>query len=402
MKNRLITHIKFNNHFCGVEHTNADNEEILYCSLLKKSKQEINISKTIEVKTIKGLSQELPKNQHVALIINNHQVLSKSIDSEQKDLLKLVHKAFPNINSNEFYIEAIQEDNRYFLSICRKDYVQNLIEQYATQKIWVIDIALGNNAIKTISSLVKNDSFYTSNSKLEKYQNQIMSIEKELDLNKKLYDVNGLEISNQNLLAFSGALKIFLKEDKTLINYSDLKKELTDNFFHKRIFNLTLKTGGLFILGLLLVNFIFFNHYFNKSNELSALSEINQTKKNQILTLSEIVLKKQKLIDDLSKNNSSKSSHFINTIVMNLPETILLSQFNYQPLLKSIKADNQIDLKENTIEITGLSIDSEALSIWINHLEQINCIDKIDIIEYSFQTANSSSFTIAIKIINDK
>ena len=157
----------------------------------------------------------------------------------------------------------------------------------------------------------------------------------------------------------------------------------------------------MFILGLLLVNFVFFNHYFNKVNELKQVYEINQTSKSQIIKLNESVSKKQKMVDDLLKSNDSKTSFYSNQIMKSLPFSILLSEFNYQPLLKRIKTEKEIELENNIITVSGTSSDSEVFSSWINKLEQKNWITKVDIIDYGSTSSNTSDFIIKIVLTDE-
>ena len=60
---------------------------------------------------------KLPKNQHAILIINNDKVLSKTVESEQNEPLKLLYKGFPNINLEEFYFEVLSEKSKHFIWI---------------------------------------------------------------------------------------------------------------------------------------------------------------------------------------------------------------------------------------------------------------------------------------------
>ena len=400
MTERLLTYLNYGNRFCGIEHTKQKGEGCIYATLLKQSKKELQEESYFESKSIQDISIKLPKNQHIVLVVNNDNVISKTIESEQQNALKLVYKSFPNINLEDFYFEVLSQKNKHFIALCRKDYVNNLIDEYTKQKLWVIDLALGNNLVGSISSFLDETKIYTSNTKIELENGQIYQIEKS-NTQSENYNINGLEISNNQLLSFSGALQTVLKNNATETNFIATKNSLLNDFKQVRFFNTFLKIGGLFILGLLLVNFFFFNHYFNKVNELKQVSEINQSTKNQIIELNETVSKKQKMVDDILKSNGSKSSFYSNSIIHSLPKTILLSEFNYQPLLKRIKSDKPIELDENNITISGTSIDSEAFSNWLSYLEHEDWIDKVVTIDYGATASSRSDFEIKIVLIDD-
>ena len=134
---------------------------------------------------------------------------------------------------------------------------------------------------------------------------------------------------------------------------------------------------------------------------MEQVSEINQVTKKQIIILNETVSKKQKMVDDLLKSNGSKSSFYSHTIIESLPETILLSDYHYQPLLRRIKEDAPIEISENHILVSGSCIKSSDFSEWINHLEKMGWIAKVAIVEYRNTSSKKSEFKVSILIRND-
>jgi len=400
MISKLLTYFKYGNRFCGIEHTIKNGSNLIYASVLKQSKKELLIESSFEEKSIKNLSNKINKNQHVTLIINNDNVLAKTIKSEQQDALKLAYKAFPNINLDEFYFEVLSQKSNHFITLCRRNYVNNLVNEYTKQKLWIIDISLGNNLIGSISDFLDDTNIYTSNAKIDLKNKQVLKIEKD-DIQSEKYNINGLEVSSNEVLSFSGSLKTVLKNSLTKTNFAPIKDNLLDIYKQTRFFNQFLKFSGVFLLGLLLVNFFFFNHYFNKVNELKQIAEINQSTKTQILKLDEVVSKKQKMVDDLLKSDSSKSSYYSNEIIHSLPNSILLKSFDYQPLLKRIKENKDIELKENTIAIGGSSNNSEEFSNWISELGRKGWIFKINILNYGSTSSKVSDFKIQIILEDD-
>lgn len=400
MLKKIFTYLEYGSSFCGIEHTTKNGVDTIYTTVLKQSKTELDIESAFQADNIENVVAKLPKNQHAVLIINNDKVLSKTIESEQSKALKLVYKAFPNINLEEFYFEVLSEKSKHFVSLCRKDYIQSILNAYSKNKISIIDISLGNNLVSVLKTYIKTDSITTSNSRINLADNQITQIEKEV-VNSEDYEINGLKISNEHLLSFAGALQSVIKNSTTRTNFETKKESLVSDFNQKRFLNQFLKFGGIFILGILLLNFFVFNHYFNTVNNLKQVSELNLSTKQKIITLKESVSKKQKMVDDLLKSNGSKSSFYSNSIMQSLPKSILLSEFNYQPLQKRIKADKDIQLENNSIVVSGTSNDSALFSSWISLLEKKEWIDKVDITDYASASKATSSFKIKITLAND-
>tara|TARA_R110000796_G_scaffold114842_2_gene226775 strand:+ start:303 stop:1505 length:1203 start_codon:yes stop_codon:yes gene_type:complete len=400
MLDRILNYLNFGNRYCGIEHYSNNGRDVLQLCLLKQSKKELNIKLATKVETIEEASKKLSKNQHVVLVINTDKVLSKTIESEQNDALKNVYKAFPNINLDDFYFEVLSEDNTHFISLSRIDYIESILKDYLEHNIHIIDISFGNTIISTVKSFIESSTIYTSNAITTVKDSYIVQIKKD-EIEPHNYDVNGSTVSNDQILSFSGALQSLLKNSVTKTNIENKKISLTNDFKHVRFFSQFLKFGGLFVLTLLLANFFFFHHYFNKVNDLKQVSEINQSTKGQILDLDETVSKKQKMVDDLLKSNGSKSSFYTNSIIHSLPKSVLLSEFNYQPLLKRIKADKTVELERNSISILGASSNSDTFSNWIAYLEREDFINRVEIIDYGSATTNVSDFSIKIILSNE-
>ncbi|WP_407556491.1 hypothetical protein [Winogradskyella sp. 4-2091] len=400
MLDKILNYLKYGNRFCGIEHYSSNGRDILQLCVLKQSKNELNIELAAKFETTEEASKKLSKNQHVVLVINTDKVLSKTIESEQNDALKNVYKAFPNINLDDFYFEVLSENNTHFISLCRIDYIESILKDYSEKNIHIIDISFGNTIISSVKPFTNSRTIHTSNAITTIKDSYIVQIKKD-EVEPNNYDVNGLTVSNDQILSFSAALQGVLKNSTTKTNFEEKKSALLNDFKQVRFFSQFLKLGGLFILVLLLVNFFFFNQYFNKVNDLKQVSEINQSTKGQILKLDEIVSKKQKMVDDLLKSNGSKSSFYCDRIMQSLPQSILLSEFNYQPLLKRIKVDKAIELERNSISVSGASSDSDAFSKWIALLEQEDWIDKVEIIDYGSTASSVSDFRIKIVLSNE-
>ncbi len=398
MFQHLISYFQFGNHFCGIEHTLKDNQEILFTTVLKKNKKEVDIESCFSSKTIKETTNRLRKKQHVFLVINDEQVLTKSSKSEQIDGLNLVNKAFPNINISEFYYEIIHQNDINFISICRKKYVDRLIKEYHDSNIHIISFSLGNSIMSNTTRYIDDTSIFTSNARISTQDNFIKTIDYVEKGKEKEYSINGLKVSSAHILSLSSALSSILNNFAPIINYQDKNVTLLDTYKQVRFLGQFIKIGLISILGILLINFLFFNFYFNQVSALNQTSQLNQTTKSNIIKLSEQVSKAQKTTEDLLKGSTSKSSFYIDAIVYTLPKSVLLSEINYQPLEKRIKDDNPILLKDDIIIISGKSNNSSQYSEWIITLESLSWIDKVSVEAYNDSKTSSSNFSIKINI----
>lgn len=393
MFENILSYLKFGNQFCGIEH----GKDSIAITLVKKARQKIDFENAIKVSSIEDLDGKLPKRQHVFLVINNENVLTKKVDSNQLDDLKLVNKAFPNLNINDFYYEVLNFENNHFVFICRKEYVDNLIEQYSKLNISIINVSLGNALVPSIRGFINSDSIQTSNNLLQFNDGVLTGVENMVSGDLRDYDINGLKVSSHQLLSFAGALNVVIPNQETSSNFETKTQFLKEEYNHKRFFNQFLKFALSFIFGMLFINFFVFNKYFNKVNDLQQLSQVNRSSKGKFLSLKEKVDKTEKMVSDILKNNASKSSFYVNNIIQSIPNSVLLSELDFQPLTKNIKSEQEIEIEKHSIIVSGQSNNSELYSQWIATLENKSWVSSIDLMDYTSTTKSISNFTIRIK-----
>jgi len=398
----LKTYLHYGNSFCGIEYTFKNEKENYIVTILKKSKNKLDIEDSFCLESLEDLKNRLKKTQPIFLILNTKNIITKCIDeSVLSNLDSLVFRAFPNLNINDFYYEVISQENKMFISICRKDYLDDIILKFKEKNIFIVNISFDNNAASCISNFLGNDNYFSSNSLITLKNNVISDIEKGTEIIDSVYNINGLETSNSNLLSLSGALALVIQNFTNQTNFEELKINLLDNLKHLRRFHLGSRTGLIAILTILLLNFLVFNHYFSAVNELQEISQINQTSKKQFTLLNKRVAKSQKTVEDMLKGNSSKSSFYANQIIQSLPKSILLSELNYQPLIKKIKEDRPIQTSSNTLLISGFATTNTLLSDWINLLENLDWIDSVEILNFEDISKLNSQFSVKINIADD-
>lgn len=383
--------------YCGIEHHGKNTIEAI---LLHKKKSVLEISDEFNESSVESLAQKLPKKQHAFLVVNNNEVLSKHIQNSVKDSNQLLYNAFPSISKNDFYFEIHTTQNNHLVSICRKSYIDQLIETYREYGVQIVDFSLGNSLTAMVNNFIENDSYYTSNASITKAQETQGTIEFTDYIPKQSYDINGLAIENRKLLSFAGALSYILKSDTTESNFETESKNLLQTFKEQRFFSQFFMFGLGFILLLLLVNFFVFNSYFEEVEIMKETSQVNVMQKDKLLNLKAATDEKQKTVDDILKNATSRSSYYIDKIALSLPKTIQLRSLNYQPITKRIKKGKPVLLQENTILISGISMDSDLFSNWIAVLEDFNWVTSATVV-INGNAKKNTDFSVTIQI-NDE
>lgn len=121
--------------YSAIEHTNdSKNKEMFSFLQLIKKRKELLVKSRGSYFDNESLVTCLKQLKHVFVVINNQQVLSKE-ESFTKDTPELItQRAFPNIALTDFYYEVYSNENKSFISVCRKQYVDDLIKKRMLKK----------------------------------------------------------------------------------------------------------------------------------------------------------------------------------------------------------------------------------------------------------------------------
>lgn len=396
MLSQLLSYGKYGKLFCGVEHTNANRQEKLNVLILKKKKDEFLIENSLESNTVVELSDQLQKGQHLFLIINTKKVLFKTLNSVL-DAQKAIALAFPNLQLNHFYCEVLQSRTTTFVVICRKEYIDTIIDDYQKNNYNIIGFSLGNLVASQLCGVVKDTILQTSTNTISFDSQTVTEITDSDEVYSGYYDINGLQITPNNVLPLAGILTYYTSQKKTVSNFDTITNKLNDDFKQKRIFELGLKVGLATVFVLLLVSFLFFSSYSSKINILTTELELNKSHKNTLLKLSGEVQKKERLVNNFSLS-SSKSSWYLDQIGSSIPTSILLSEIQFQPLLKNIKEDKEIQIQNRVLLIKGKSGENNNFSNWLDRIEQQDWVDKVTILKYGTGKRKMTEFELQIEI----
>lgn len=396
MLNSLLKYFKYGSLYGAIEHQAGDNNnEQLSLLLLKKQQNEFSIETQQQFESINEVGKTVRTEQHLYLIVNNNQVLSKSIPRELNED-KALQKGYPTIKISEFYYEIIQLEKSTYIVICRKEYIQALINDYLKHDIHIIGVTLGNAIAVQLVPFMESSSILTSNASVSIANKQITSI-KLNTIEETPYIINDLEISNRYTLALASIIAYYSNSIRTTSNFTNYNASILKKYTQKRFFNVGLKVGLGLLFTALLINFLFFDYYNKNIESLSQKTQINQYQKEQLLKIDKELNSKKKLVHDIINSTLSKTSFYLDEIGLSVPNTILLNSINYQPISKKIKDQKMIVLAPQIVLIKGSSSNGEIFSNWIKRIEEMNWIVSTAIVNYG--TGKKSRTTFELKII---
>lgn len=398
MIKNVLENISVGTIYYGLEICEVNGTELFYLVELKKSTNELHISRTVTIESWEGLSKQFKKNIPVFLTINTSNVLIKKLDDEFVDTNPdaVINHAYPNLDLDTFYYEIIQLSGHPIISISKKEYVDNILQKLSEHKIDIAQFSLGISSLSgIIGYLGKESSITVSNLHIEIQDHQIISIAAMGDNRLTYYEINGLKILNTHLLGFSNVIS-WLGNMVSFSNFSDKSKNLKQEFLNKRKFYILSRFSLVFFLTVLLANFFAFDYYFSKVQKMNATIEINKQRKNSLASLDASVKIKEARVTILTTLSNSKSTFYLDWIASNLPITILLDELTYQPLIKPMRDNDPILLSANILSVSGTSSNGKEFSDWIEELEKLKWVISVETINYDYSSKSVSTFSIKI------
>jgi hypothetical protein len=381
--------------YIGIEHFSFDKEEKIALLLIEKKKNELVITQ----KDIRPYSIILPdkfdKKLPFYLVINTNQVIQKEISEIDASFEKLLHKAFPNLAWNEFYYEIWRLKTKSVIAISRKTYINEIVSVYKKQGISIVGISLGICSISGIVNYFSKEEVATNYQNISlKEENQIITAKTTpLIIN---YKINGLEVPSTHLLAFSGVLRLLINNRLTSGNLTDYNYTLYDNYNQKSFFSKGIQVMVSVLLVILFFNFLIFNNYLKKVQDISNQLLLNNFSQEEMLKTKERVKIKELKVQNVLGTYSIQSSLLINEITKQIPSSILLTELIYNPLEKKIKTEEPIIIQEKTITVSGTTINNVAFTKWVEEIEKFKFIKEVVITNFGKNETAETIFSVKI------
>ncbi|PCJ87273.1 MAG: hypothetical protein COA57_04905 [Flavobacteriales bacterium] len=356
--------------------------------LLKRNKEVLDIeSSRAFVKDISELKVKTGSNVPVCIAINGKGIIHKKIEVVENDTEDtLIGKVLPNARVSDFYIQKVNStENQAFVSIIRKNVIDELLQKFKDEEYFVTDMFIGPFHLSGIANLLDNTAnINIAGHALSLEHGMVTDYIAEENTNSEKNIRLGKEIiESKAVIAFAAAFQYFVANVSKEFSIPAVEIE-KEEFKHQRIFQI----GGWTVLSLffaaLLINFVLFDHYNSKAQELQIQSFQN---KDQLLAIEKLraeLKQKQEFLNQMGLLEPSRTSYYADQISLDLPETIQLIQLFIHPMEKKIaQGKKEIVFATKTLSVSGVAKKSTQLNDWLKVLKSKDWIKGVSIINYS-------------------
>ncbi len=401
MLNKLASYNPKGKTFLALEHySEHDNSlSILGLEILLK-KEELDITRKFKADSFQELAGHIKNVQKIKLVITDDNVLTKEVSNTGKDI-EILSEAYPNLNLDDFYYQILNTSRKSFVTVCRKRYVDAIIQNYRQEKIIITEISLGNLKMAALVPYIQKEDILSHTSTIQFQDKEVFSILARINHDVQDYTIEGFAISSIYTLPLAIVLNSFSDQTRVFGNIDGKNQQLQNEYKESLFFKKALQYGVGFLLMTLLINFFVFNAQYQKWQNLQEEIQVYTTQNESIKKQQSIVNTKEAIVHSILTTGFSKSSFYIDQIIRPQPTTVLLNSFTYQPETKTIRSDKPIWIKNNVISITGNSVDKAGFTIWLNTIEDLDFVDTVTIIHYGMDKKNTSSFEITINLAHD-
>ncbi len=372
---------------CAIEVLLKDDSTIFYYTWLKNKGKGLSVHETGIMNSFSDLPKQILKAKApIVVIINGKGIIVKRVmELNDYDLATLINQNLPTINKDEFYIQLFRQDNNSaFLSLCRKEQVDNIIKDASNAKIEVADVLIGPPAVLGVKPLWNSLNKITFSTQEALLTNEAIEEFKLRNTEKDTFKIDEIQIDANYVLGFSGGFsyliqnKLAEQEEATLSNLLTKHKES-----NKLRFYTIVCVAIAFVIAI--TNVLFYTTYFDKNNKLETELSVYQGKYDQINKLLNDYQSKKGLIENAGVLNKNNLSEYADRIGGTLPEEVILTTMYFNPKDENIESeDSLVKFNSKQLILKGNCNKSLVINEWVNVLKMQKFVRDVSLEKFNY------------------
>jgi Tfp pilus assembly protein PilN len=379
------------NAICGVECVVDESGTTFQYAVLSVKKNKVEIAQTGNTSDSSEILRISKKaSAPIALAICGKGIIVKKIIFSENDSLELkglLQQHLPAIQFNEFYVQFYKNaGNSGHISLCRKEQVDTLIAQFSKDKTEIVNVFIGPLICNSLSAITTTyNRLSTSIYQLELQNGFAESVQSNASIDPTPLEIDGSTINPQQTVSFAEGFGYLTRQTNVVTDNIELTV-LPEQHLQKIKTRLLLTTLIIFSLLITGTNAMLFFQKFDESNAIDVELNLYESKNNQITALLESYQKKKNLIEQAGIFDNKKMSVYADKIAASLPEDILLRELYFNPEEGETEVDSLTNFTENQLIIKGNCSKSQSVNEWINVLKSQSFIKTVNLETFKYNS----------------
>lgn len=390
------TYLNYGKRFTSIWMHNDSHTPLFYVTEGKLVNNEIEITNTFHTQSLEELAKRLGKRNHAYLTLSGSGILSKIAKSYgKKDTV--LSETFPNIDLKQFYYSLHYQTDKAFVSVCRKSMLDRVLMEFEEKGIYLTGVSIDLLGIKNLIHELPEQNLYPANYEVIIEGEHIKEINQcSFEKETRKFEIGNNSIEEPFLVPIGSFGDYFSSNEHSNLNV--LESERSKLFKEKAFFRVILRLGISAILIALVINFLFFSSYYNEIEQMRQNYQIELIRKSQIDKNKKGLARSKSIASSFMDSEVSKASFYLNRITSGAPESILFEKIHYQPLERKLKQGKELEIEDNSLILHGKSFKKSEFSDWIKHLQSVDWVYELNIIDFKNTSENNSFFKLQLKI----
>lgn len=386
-----ILNIETRYYLIGIRSMNSVYEyELLIVSIFNS---DLKIIERQSFQDIENLFVGISKDYPIIIHLEGDKIISKETENKKGYRNNLIF----NADINDFYFYENFSQQKIFVSITRKDIIDNLISEFNSRNKYIIHFAFGPFVLANLIPILPNETKLTSfQYQLNIANNSIESFLKN-DASYKDFDVNGEIIKQNELVLIATLLDYKFPNSYTEFNTNFLASNRSEQKFQTRF-----KVFGVFMLAFVLialfVGHLLLNFYSKSLAEKESLYVISQQFEIKAHNLKEELSLKKTILKTSGVINKEYYTKYIIDFGNTVFPSIVLKSFDINPVEKKIKKNEKITFAQGTLLIKGESKNDSSFNEWVNIVKDLEWVLKLDILDFSEDRDGVNTFYLKVSL----
>lgn len=369
-------------------------EAVTYQILMaERTKEQLSISKSADANTFDDLKKIVGTNLPVLLHFSGKGLVSKKVAPTGNYLKEILF----NGATDQFYTYTLFEKANNFVSIGRKEVLDEQFAMFAAHKYKVVDYSIGPFVGTLAKGIIEQNTITLSDYGLDFDEDGLVDFTNEGDTDMK-YRLGEESLKSSEVTLLATLLNFLYPSEKIDYENDFLTGNLKERRF-KKIFDYTAIGSMILFLIVLLSSFLLLKYYNSEYVTYNEQLYLFNDNYHQVKKMEEDLISKQYIVNQSGLSKKNFLAYYVNEIGSTVPRQIVLSDLHINPVFAKIKAKEKISIEPNSIRIEGQSSGSIYVSEWIKVLKEKKWVGKIEILNLSAAKNGKDSFSLKIQLM---